>query len=75
MKRIFYMLTVVVCVLVVFMGFDFHNANASPDANPTLKKCLGYEVIEAGLGINCNGDTIRLTKKHGFFQVERETKN
>jgi hypothetical protein len=33
------------------------------------KVCTGYEVIEAGKGINCYGDTIKLTKRSGFYEV------
>jgi hypothetical protein len=61
MKRIGIMLSVV-CVLVLFMGFDFTSRKAK-------KACKGYEVIEAGKGIDCNGDTIRLTKRYGYFEV------
>jgi hypothetical protein len=44
------------------MGFDFTSRKAK-------KACKGYEVIEAGKGIDCNGDTIRLTKRYGYFEV------
>jgi len=34
------------------------------------RSCTGYEVIEAGKGINCHGDTIKLTKRSGgFYEV------
>lgn len=31
------------------------------------KSCAGFTVIEAGKGIDCNGDTIRLEKTNGYF--------
>ena len=60
------MLTVVVCVLVLFTGFDFRNSGKNKSEN---RNCTGYVVIEAGKGIDCNGDTIRLTKRHGYFEI------
>jgi len=41
----------------------------STDRAPEKKSCSGYEVIEANKGIDCNGDTIRLIKKHGFYEI------
>lgn len=62
MKRILVMLSVVVCVLLLFTGFDF-------TTRKEVKSCKGYVVIEAGKGLDCNGDTIRLTKKYGYFEI------
>ena len=36
---------------------------------PMKKSCTGYEVIEVDKGIDCHGDTIRLIKKNGFFEI------
>ncbi|HYC85686.1 MAG TPA: hypothetical protein VEB86_10710 [Chryseosolibacter sp.] len=38
------------------------------------KGCVGFTVIEAGKGINCHGDTIRLSKKSGYYTAEISTK-
>jgi hypothetical protein len=62
MKRILFMLSVVVCVLVLFTGFNFTKRKE-------VKSCRGYVVIEAGKGLDCNGDTIRLTKRYGYFEI------
>lgn len=62
MKRILFMLSLVVSVLVLFTGFDFL-------AKPEPQSCKGYVVIEAGKGVDCKGDTIRLTKRHGYFEI------
>lgn len=31
--------------------------------------CVGFTVIEAGKGVNCYGDTIRLAKTNGYYSV------
>lgn len=66
---------IVMCFGVVFIGAGFRNL--SPVEKESLKKhCTGYDVIEAGIGIDCYGDTIKLIKKHGFFEVaSREANN
>ena len=70
MKRVLIVLTLVGCILIVVTGFDFlpYTSQQQQEAEPK-KACKGYVVLEAGKGINCNGDTIKLTKKHGFFEV------
>jgi hypothetical protein len=65
MKRILFMLSVVVCVLVLFTGFNFTKRTERKE----VKSCKGYVVIEAGKGLDCNGDTIRLTKRYGYFEI------
>jgi hypothetical protein len=57
------MLSAVVCVLVLFTGFDFTKRKEE------VRSCKGYVVIEAGKGLDCNGDTIRLTKRYGYFEI------
>ncbi len=32
-------------------------------------RCVGYTVIEVDKAINCKGDTIRLQKQNGFYQL------
>ena len=31
--------------------------------------CVGFTVIEAGKGVNCYGDTIRLAKTNGYYSA------
>ena len=38
-------------------------------AKTTKKSCSGYVVIEVNKGIDCNGDTIKLMKKHGYYEI------
>jgi hypothetical protein len=37
-------------------------------AQKIVKHCKGYTVIEVDKGVDCNGDTIRLVKRYGFFE-------
>jgi hypothetical protein len=68
MKRVLFILS---CVVFMFLIVGATN----PDVinftrkSPAKKVCSGYEVIEAGKGINCYGDTIKLTKRAGFYEV------
>ena len=68
MKRVIIVLVPV--VIIALTAFTI-----VPDLMPSLrggpekKSCSGYEVIEANKGIDCNGDTVRLIKKHGFFEI------
>jgi hypothetical protein len=67
MKRILFILSCVVAIVLVYAGFtyeDFRSASA-----PGKRNCTGYEIIEAGKGIDCHGDTILLTKRSGFYEV------
>lgn len=57
-------------VVVMVLSYGAFNLNAAKKPIlPERKTCTGYEVIEAGKGINCYGDTIKLTKKSGFYEV------
>ncbi len=64
MKRTLFILIVVTAVVLTWSGFTF-----TTPAPEQKKSCTGYDVIEAGVGINCYGDTIRLTKKFGYYEV------
>jgi hypothetical protein len=51
--------------LVLITAADF---KAKPiTSNPVMKKksACGYTIIEFGKGVDCNGDTIKLTKVNG----------
>lgn len=65
-------------ILIALFAARVEPVEQSSVATAPLKPCNGYTVIEAGKGLDCNGDTINLIKKHGFFEVaarydERET--
>jgi hypothetical protein len=67
MKRVLFILSFVVAIVLVYAGFV--NGNFRPTIKTEKRSCTGYEIIEAGKGINCYGDTIKLTKKSGFYEV------
>lgn len=44
----------------------------SAERKAEKKACVGYTIIEASKGIDCNGDTIRLVRTAGFYERVRE---
>ena len=54
------------CAVLFMSGADF----ISPDNSSlrTAPYCSGYVVIEAGKGLDCNGDTILLVNRKGFYE-------
>lgn len=68
MKKIFLLFGLVV-MLVVLLGADIRRKKEATSAPAALKKpCYGYTIIEFGKGINCDGDTVKLTKVKGGGQ-------
>jgi hypothetical protein len=64
MKRFIVALSLI-SVSLLLSGVTFHQPEA---ATPVLKKyspSCGYTIVEYGVGIDCNGDTVRIEKKHG----------
>ena len=56
-------------ILAIFIMFLLTGANYKNAGTKQAKKhCMGYSVIEADKGIDCNGDTIRLIKVNGYFE-------
>jgi hypothetical protein len=51
-----------------FLVIGADHLESAPSAKTLKKACNGYTVIEASKGIDCNGDTIKLTKVSGFYQ-------
>jgi hypothetical protein len=69
MKKIFLVFSVVL-MLIVLLGADIRRKKEAASAAAADKKpCYGYTIIEFGKGINCNGDTVKLTKLEGGGQV------
>ncbi|HYG19300.1 MAG TPA: hypothetical protein VD816_10230 [Ohtaekwangia sp.] len=64
MKRILFTI-IGLCLLVVAFGSQLLTAS-----NTTTAKahCAGYTIVEAGIGIDCHGDTVRLVKTAGFYE-------
>lgn len=65
MKRLSVILT---CGLIGFLVIGADQKTSATTQKITKKSCSGYTVIEASKGIDCNGDTIKLTKVGGFYQ-------
>ena len=68
MKRVSVILTL---GLVGFMVLGAERRNAPPAAKVAKKACIGYTIIEASKGIDCNGDTIKLVRTAGFYERVR----
>ncbi len=66
MKRLLLVVGVVLTIGLLGTGFVRKGSAESIDQK---RPCAGYVVIEVDKGIDCNGDTIRLVKKHGFFEI------
>ena len=67
MKRVLFILSFVVAIVLAYAVF--YSGMAETPVKLERKTCTGYEVIEAGKGIDCHGDTIKLTKRSGFYEV------
>lgn len=66
MKKVVLTLSVLILV-VVLLGADIRRKDSTSTASVPQKKanCYGYTIIEFGKGIDCNGDTVKLTKVNG----------
>jgi hypothetical protein len=52
----------------MMMGADIR---PEKEVGVTEKHCKGYTIIEAGLGVDCHGDTVKLVKTHGFYELAK----
>jgi hypothetical protein len=68
MKKIF---TLVNCALLltILLGADIRTTDGQHLPSPPKKPCSGYTIVEFGKGVDCNGDTVKLTKLPGGTQV------
>ena len=68
MKRALIIVGIFTCTAVVLTSMNYQSFQSiyTPSAK---KKCFGYTVIEAGKGIDCNGDTLLLKKNSGYYEV------
>lgn len=71
-KRVVLIAGVVVSAAALMARADFHGKISGMKLPAkTQEPCTGYVVIEAGKGIDCKGDTIRLRKQAGYYEVIR----
>ncbi len=67
MKRFVNTVFALAGVSMLMMGADLREAK-----KPVVeikKFCSGYTIIEAGLGVDCHGDTVKLVKNHGYYEL------
>jgi hypothetical protein len=68
MKKVFFTVASLLCLTMIVAGTDFGSlAKAKPVA--PRKNCAGYTIIEFDRGIDCYGDTVVLTKIHGYYEL------
>jgi hypothetical protein len=70
MKRIFLTIWSVVMIIMLVGA----NVRETEQAKPRIKKSsgCGYRIVEFGIGVDCNGDTVRLTKSKGFQSLAKQ---
>ena len=61
-------LAILVGALLLMTGADFRKDVPQPVVE-VKKHCTGYTIIEAGLGVDCHGDTVKLVKKYGYYEL------
>lgn len=66
MKRLITTLIPLMSIAFMMMGAD-----RKPEKEVVVikKHCTGYTIVEAGLGVDCHGDTVKLVKTHGFYEI------
>ncbi|MEX2235510.1 MAG: hypothetical protein WD824_25350 [Cyclobacteriaceae bacterium] len=68
MKKVFVLAVVLICLVIVIVAADFRTIPHLQEAEPVKQNCVGYTIIEFDKGIDCHGDTIKLTRKNGFAE-------
>lgn len=72
MKRAIFTITAISSVAFFLIGADYK----APEKAPVVRKhCSGYTIIEAGKGVDCYGDTVKLVKRYGFYELASQSKN
>jgi hypothetical protein len=68
--RLLYTFALIVCLGFLMISAEYNSPEPSEHA-AKLKKhhCFGYTIIEAGKGVDCYGDTVKLVKSHGYYQL------
>lgn len=66
MKTRMITLGLAICATLLMMGADFMVPQEATSNAPRF--CSGYVVIEAGKGLDCNGDTILLVTRKGYYE-------
>lgn len=74
MKRFIVTLAVLLCFTMMMTGADVRFLSKVKSLRETKKACVGYTIIEADKGIDCNGDTVRLQRVHGYYELVSASK-
>ena len=71
MKRFVVTLAALLCFTMMMTGADIRSAAKVKEARLQKVKnhCIGYTIIEVDKGIDCDGDTVRLQRVHGYYEV------
>jgi hypothetical protein len=67
MKRVLSTVAIGGFLCLMMTSVDFRTL--FPASELKKKNCVGYTVIEAGKGVDCNGDTIKLIKTEGYYRL------
>lgn len=66
MKKLLFTVLPLTAIAFVMMGADLKPEKVTA---PVMKHCSGYTVIEAGIGLDCHGDTVKLIRAHGYYEL------
>lgn len=68
MKKVFFLAIGLVCLVMVIVAADFRSIPHMLTSEPGKPSCKGYTIIEYDKGIDCQGDTIQLTRRNGYAE-------
>jgi hypothetical protein len=69
MKRVVVTVAVLLCVTMMLTGADIRSLVKVQEKVPAKRNCMGYTILTVDKGIDCFGDTVKLTKAHGYYEV------
>jgi hypothetical protein len=69
MKRVVFTVAVLLCIAMMMTGMDIRTLVKVKQTGKAKQNCVGYTIIEVDKGIDCDGDTVKLTKVHGYYEV------
>jgi hypothetical protein len=68
MKKVFFLAAVLMVLVLVIVAADYRTIPHLLNTPIPQKDCAGYTIIEFDKGIDCHGDTIKLSRKNGFAE-------
>jgi hypothetical protein len=68
MKKVVVALMLLSCLGALILSAKVPGVPLAFNDKSSGKSCRGYTIIEVDKGINCKGDTIKLTRKNGFYE-------